>query len=298
MLARSFPMPEYFDLRRTLRFSLPKGPGVILLGDDESSFALQTSAGPATVTLGRGHVDVAATAVGPGAEAALDAVPRTIGVDDDPDQFSPGTGLLRDVHLRNRGLRLGSTGRVFDALLPAIIGQRVTTEEARNGYRKLVAATSAPAPGDLGLRLPPSPETLGNMSYVDFHGFGLERKRAQIIIEVARRAKRLEEIADMNREDAERRLGAIKGIGPWTAAQAMGSAWGDRDAVPIGDFHLPNTVAWALAKEPRASDVRMLELLQPYIPLRRRALVLIKLSGVHAPRYGPKSQQSAISDSS
>ena len=51
---------------------------------------------------------------------------------------------------------------------------------------------------------------------------------------------------------------------------------------------------WALANEPRATDERMMELLEPYRPQRRRAIVLIKLSGIHAPRYGPRSPQSAI----
>jgi 3-methyladenine DNA glycosylase/8-oxoguanine DNA glycosylase len=75
----------------------------------------------------------------------------------------------------------------------------------------------------------------------------------------------------------------------------MGAAWGDRDAVPTGDFHLPNTVAWALAGEPRADDDRMKELLEPYRPQRRRALLLLKTSGIKAPRYGPRTPKSIIS---
>jgi len=69
----------------------------------------------------------------------------------------------------------------------------------------------------------------------------------------------------------------------------MGVAWGDRDAVPVGDFHLPNTVAWALAGEDRADDDRMLELLQPYRPHRRRVVTMLKRSGASAPKYGAKS---------
>ncbi len=96
---------------------------------------------------------------------------------------------------------------------------------------------------------------------------------------------------------ALQRLLAITGIGPWTAAQVMGAAWGDADAIPTGDYHLPNTVAWALAGERRGTDERMLELLEPYRPQRRRALLLIKMSGIQAPRYGPRSSQSIISRS-
>lgn len=101
----------------------------------------------------------------------------------------------------------------------------------------------------------------------------------------------------MAKAAATERLEAFPGVGPWTSANVMGVAWGDRDAVPLGDFHLPNTVAWALAGEPRASDERMLELLEPYRPYRRRAVWLIKLSGVRAPRYGPRAPKSIISRS-
>ena len=40
----------------------------------------------------------------------------------------------------------------------------------------------------------------------------------------------------------------------------------------VGDFHLKNLVAFALAGEPRGDDARMLELLAPYAG--RRALVV------------------------
>jgi 3-methyladenine DNA glycosylase/8-oxoguanine DNA glycosylase len=132
------------------------------------------------------------------------------------------------------------------------------------------------------------------MSYEDLHRFGIERSRAEIIIEVARRAGRLEGIADMERDDAIRRLAAIRGIGDWTIGAVMGSAWGDTDAITRGDYHLPNLVSWMLAGDPRGSDARMEELLEPYRPYRRRAVLLLKLSGAHAPRYGPRGPKSVI----
>ena len=65
----------------------------------------------------------------------------------------------------------------------------------------------------------------------------------------------------------------------------MGMAWGDPDAVPVGDFHLPNTVSWALAAEDRGTDERMLELLEPYGGHRRRVVLLLKGAGIKAPKY-------------
>jgi 3-methyladenine DNA glycosylase/8-oxoguanine DNA glycosylase len=65
-------------------------------------------------------------------------------------------------------------------------------------------------------------------------------------------------------------------------------AFGDPDAVSLGDFHLPHMVCWVLAAEPRGDDARMLELLEPYRGQRARVVRIIELAGVHAPRYGPR----------
>ena len=68
----------------------------------------------------------------------------------------------------------------------------------------------------------------------------------------------------------------------------MGIARGDADTVSVGDYHVANMVAWALAGEPRATDERMLELLKPYRGHRRRAVLLIKSAGISAPKFGPR----------
>jgi 3-methyladenine DNA glycosylase/8-oxoguanine DNA glycosylase len=245
--------------------------------------------GNVELALRREAESVVAEAWGPGAAAELEMVPRLLGLDDDPSSFSPAPGPVRELVRNNRGLHLGSTGRVVEALVPAILGQRVTSQGAKRSYYSLVRALGEPAPGPAGLRVPPPPERLAALDYEEFHRHGIERSRALIVREVARRAKRIEEISTMERAAAYERLNAIRGIGPWTAGHVMGVAWGDRDAVPVGDFHLPNSVSWLLAGEPRADDARMLELLEPYRPHRRRVVVLIKRGHIAAPRYGPKS---------
>jgi hypothetical protein len=47
-------------------------------------------------------------------------------------------------------------------------------------------------------------------------------------------------------------------------------------------------VAWALAGEPRGTDERMLELLEPYRGQRGRVVRLLEASGIRAPAYGPR----------
>jgi 3-methyladenine DNA glycosylase/8-oxoguanine DNA glycosylase len=177
---------------------------------------------------------------------------------------------------------------VFEALVPAVLEQKVTTIEAKAGYRALVDALGEPAPGPVRLRLPPSPQVLARTPYWTFHRFGIERRRAVVIIEAARSANRLEEITTMDLASAYRRLQAFAGVGPWTAAKVAETALGDPDAVPVGDYHLPHTVGYALEGTSRSTDERMLELLDPYRGHRARVIRLLLISGIRAPRFGPR----------
>ena len=93
---------------------------------------------------------------------------------------------------------------------------------------------------------------------------------------------------DLPLPEALRPALAVPGIGPWTAAEVAVRALGDDDAVSVGDFHIPNLVAWALAGEPRADDTRMLELLEPYRGRRALVVRLLELGGSMAPRRGPR----------
>ena len=255
----------------------------------------RTPDGPATVLIEQEGPEIAASAWGEGANWVLEQTPRLLGLDDHPEEFVPTHPLLRDLSNRNRGLRIGRTDRVFESIVPAILGQKIATKEAHRNQRALTRRFSEPAPGPLELTLPVASDVLANLPYWRLHDLGIERKRAELLRFVAKRAGRLEEIGTMTKDAAVARLTAFPGIGPWTAALVMGSALGDADAVPIGDYHLPNTVAWALAGEPRANDRRLLELLEPYRGHRGRVIRLLKTGGVHAPKYGPKAALRSIS---
>jgi 3-methyladenine DNA glycosylase/8-oxoguanine DNA glycosylase len=282
------------DLPRTLA-PLAHGSGdpTIRFGTDSIWRATLTVEGAATLRLSEVAEGVAVAAWGPGAEAAVAGAEDLVGANDDPSQLQPQHPLIADLARRNRGLRLPRTNRPFEALLPAICEQKVTGVEARAAFRGIVRAFGTPAPGPSGLRLPPTSSVLAGLPYFAFHRFGLERRRAEVIIATARLAPRLE-----GRDPVEiiRRLGAVPGIGPWTMAEVARLAFGDPDAVSVGDFHLPNLVAWALAGEPRADDARMLELLEPYRGQRGRVQRLLEASGLQAPRYGPHMAPRRIAD--
>jgi 3-methyladenine DNA glycosylase/8-oxoguanine DNA glycosylase len=289
MPARRFPAPDPLDLRATIGVLGMKASGQPAATATEAWRMSHTPDGPGTVRLVRDGDQIEAEAWGRGADWLLEHAADLVGVDDDPDAFDPPPGLVRELHRRARGLRMGRTGLVVEAMVPAVFGQKVTTKEAGRSFRRLIARHGLPAPGPRRWQMVPSPETLAGLDYTDFHRLGVERKRAAIITEVARRARRLEAATEMPLADAERRLTAVSGIGVWTAGHVRGIALGDPDAVPVGDYHLPNTVAWSLAGEPRATDERMLELLEPYRGHRRRVITLLKRAGVAAPKYGPRT---------
>ena len=250
--------------------------------------ATRTPDGPATVRIAVDGAEIEATAWGDGAAWAIAAVPELLGSRDSLDGFEPGRGLVRELHRRMPGLRIGRSNAVFEALLPTVIAQKVIGVQAGASYRALVRRYGERAPGPLPLFLPPTPALLAATPTYAFHPLGLEARRAGIIREAARRAARLEEALVMNPAEATKRLRAIPGIGAWTAAEVTAVALGDRDAVSVGDFHLANTVAWALAGEPRADDERMLELLEPFAGHRGRVVRLLEAAGIGAPRFGPK----------
>ncbi len=254
--------------------------------------ALGTSAGPATLHMRIDGGELVATAVGPGAEAALELAPRLAGLGDDPGALRALHPAVAEARRRNPGLRLTSGTPVFDALLWVVIAQKVVGQDARRAYRDLVARVGEAAPG--GLRLPPDAQTVARTPYWTFHECNIERRRATVIVNAAHHAGRLNALAGVPAAEARHRLQSLPGIGPWTAAEVTSVTHGDPDAVPLGDYHIPNVVAYALAGEPRADDARMLELLEPYAGQRGRVIRLLMSSGRGAPRYGPRLSRQDI----
>jgi len=241
-----------------------------------------------TLQISRTDDGIAATAWGDAASTLIGRLPELVGRND-VSELSDVPQRAEPLLAACRGVRLGVTSDVHAALVKTVLGQVVTTKEASQNLRALVRAHGEVAPGPRTMRAIPSADVLAGLTYEELHRFGIERRRASILIEIARRAKRLHAITTMSRQDAYTRLMAIRGIGKWSSAIVMGAAWGDKDATPVGDYHIPNSVAWALAGRERGTDEEMLELLEPFRPERRRLLIAIKLAGVHAPRYGPKT---------
>ena len=297
---RVLPLPAQYSLRLTL--------GIHARGRDDPSMrfevsgsawrATRTPDGPATLFIEPRDGVLRARAWGPGGARALAGLEGLLGLDDEPPALVPRHPAVQAAVKRSPGLRIGRTGAVLEALVPAILEQKITGDEARRTLRGLVRAYGEDAPGPPGLRLPPAPDgaRAAPVPRVPPARAGAAARGAGPGRVPARppgwsawaRPPPGPDAAPEARDAAYAALRAFPGIGPWTAAEVGMRAFGDPDAVSVGDFHLPNLVAWALAGEPRGTDERMLELLEPYRGQRGRVIRLLELAGFAAPRYGPR----------
>lgn len=283
MAKTTIEIPDWLHLTSTVRGA--KMP--IMVGPTETHWNTRTPDGPGALHLQRSSENtIEAEAWGPGADWIMAQAPRLLGAEDDLAGFEPPPGPLA-VTWRTQPFLLGRTDRLWDSLIGGIFGQKVQVQNAVKARRLLARKFGDPAPGPNGGWVLPSPERTAELGYSDFHPLGVERKRAEIVLRAAREMRRLTNLDAKTPVQVKARLQQIRGIGPWTAAMVTATALGDADAVPVGDFHLPNTIAWHLAGEERGDDARMLELLEPYVGHRWRVLRLAKSLG-SAPKRGPR----------
>jgi 3-methyladenine DNA glycosylase/8-oxoguanine DNA glycosylase len=249
-----------------------------------------TPDGPATLALHRlACGSVRATAWGPGAGWMLDGVPALLGAADDDSGFVAHHPLVERMRRRLPGLRLGATGRVWDVLMPAVLEQKVSGVEAHRSWRELCRryGVAPPGPAPAGMRVLPTPSQVRAIPDWQWHLAGVDQSRRRAILGAALVAHRLENAVALRGQAGRTLLRKVPGVGVWTAAEVAQRAWGDPDAVSVGDLHIPSIVGWALLGHP-VDDDGMLEVLAPYAPQRHRAVRYIEASGVRPPRRAPR----------
>ncbi|MBT2419722.1 DNA-3-methyladenine glycosylase 2 family protein [Streptomyces sp. ISL-22] len=278
---------------------LRRGPGdptFRAMPDGSVWRASRTPAGPGTLRVSARGAEVRGEAWGPGAEWLLEQLPELLGAADDPSAFVPRHRLVALARHRRPGLRLTRTGLVLESLIPSILEQKVTADEAYRAWRLLVRKFGEPAPGPAPGRMcvMPDARTWALIPSWEWHRAGVDNKRASTILRAVRVAARMEEAVRMEPGAAQARLEVVPGIGPWTSAEVVQRSHGAADAVTVGDLHLPGIVGFALAGDRDADDSVMLELLEPYAGQRHRAARLILLSGRVPARRAPRMPRGDI----
>lgn len=231
---------------------------------------------------------VEASAWGAGADWALDSIPDLLGAADDPSGFEPAHPILERTWRRHQHWRLARTGRVWEALAPAIIEQKVTGQEAFAGFRMLVRRFGEPAPGpgaDLGLWVQPSAATVRSIPSWEWLRMHIDPARSRTLVGAAARVSALEGVDDPALLDA--RLRSLPGIGVWTSAEVRARALGDADAVSFGDYHVAAVVGYVLTGV-ALDDAGLAQLLEPWRPHRHRVQRLVEMSGLSRPRRGAR----------
>ncbi|MFT3859722.1 DNA-3-methyladenine glycosylase family protein [Micropruina sp.] len=255
-----------------------------------------TPLGPATLSVQprNGEGVIAAEAWGSGAEWVLDQLPTMLGAADDPDGFVPRHPRLAQALEDHPHWRIGRGNLVWQALLPAVIEQKVTGQEAFAGFRRLVHFHGERAPGPgvaLHLWVPPGPEVVRLIASWQWLKLHIDPARSRTLMRCAQVADALERTLAVPGDEADRRLRSIAGIGAWTSAEVRFRAHGDADAVSFGDYHIPNEIGHALLGHD-LDDEALAELLEPYRPHRHRVQALLGMRRWrerHGPRLAPRT---------
>jgi 3-methyladenine DNA glycosylase/8-oxoguanine DNA glycosylase len=296
---------EQNPVERTVTFPGKASPGATLAplrrGPGDPTFQItpdraiwRTSllgSGPVTARIMRaGAASVRAQAWGDGADEFAEALPAFLGADDDHADFAPTEPTVAAALRAAPYLRLGRTDRVLEALIPAVVEQRVPGKDAFRAWRLLVGkfGTAAPGPAPAQMRVMPAAEVWRRIPSWEFHRANVDPGRARTIVGCAQRADALERLGARPPSEARDALMSLPGVGIWTAAETAQRAFGDPDALSIGDYHISKMIGWTLVGHP-VDDDGMVELLEPMRPHRHRVVRLLQVSGLaREPRRGPR----------
>ncbi|MYR07046.1 3-methyladenine DNA glycosylase [Gordonia sp. SID5947] len=273
----TFPL----DIRATVGM-LRRGTGdpAFTYGRDGSVWrAVHTPDGPGTLAIRSDGSTVTGRSWGAGADWLLEQMPDLLGAQDDPSALVVRDEVVGQLVRRSEGLRIGRTDRVWEALVPAILEQKVVGTEAWRAWRYLLRRYGEQAPGPVPdtMRVPPAQPMWAQIPNWEWHRSGIEPVRMRTI----------RGATSMDVERHPDRLRLLRGVGRWTEAETRARAVGDTDVVNVGDYHIPALVGQTLIGRP-VDDDGMLELLEPYAGQRQRIIRMIELNGSRRERRGPR----------
>jgi DNA-3-methyladenine glycosylase II len=178
-------------------------------------------------------------------------------------------GLLREAVRRFRGLRLIGMPDLFEALCWSIIGQQISLSAAYAIKRRFVDAF-----GDTleehgrTYRIFPSCERIARLAPADLAACKLSARKGEYLLGIARRMAdgqlSKDTLLKLSPAEAEKRLTALRGIGPWTAHYVMMRCLRHPDALPVDDAGLINAIRTVGRMERKPTRQEILQLAEPW----------------------------------
>ncbi len=283
-LERLLPIEGAYDLRGSFVLHPPSDP-CILKEPARYGRATHTPDGPATWCIEVVQGQLRFQAWGPGAAWCAERAEDFSGLWDSGHDWQPEHPVLRGLARQRPGLRFPKMHRVYEALVPYVLGQLVQDVEKARAWRLMCAALGTPAPGPLGLQLPPTAKALYRCSQARMKRWGVLGFQARTLKELSFVASRLEKATAMPYAQAVGLLTKVRGIGPWTVGMAGIHSLGHPDAVPEKDYNLPRMVGHVLNGDADSLDeAGAMASLAPFRPNRGRALMLMWTVAPSAPR--------------
>ncbi len=282
---------EPFDVLRPLR----RGAGDPTFQRDPDGTvwrASMTPGGASTMSIRArpSLAEIHLEAWGSGAEWALGNAPALLGAEDDVTDFQPSSRRVATAWHRNPHWRVTKTGLVLEALVAAVIEQKVTGQEAWRGWRLVTRRFGEPAPGpgaERGMRCLPASDRLARVPSWEWLRCQIDGKRSDAIVRAAKVATALQRTVGLPAHEVDRRLRSLPGVGVWTSAEIRQRAHGDADAVSFGDYHVAKQVGFALTGTP-IDDEALAALLEPDRPHRYRVQHVVTTRMAGPPRRGPR----------
>lgn len=190
---------------------------------------------------------------------------RRLGLGSDPRSFETHVAAQPDLArliIGRRGLRLPLFATAYESLVWAILGQQVTLSFAMTMMARVVEQASPEVPG--GLRAPARPAAVAAISPSVLAAAQLSRSKIDFVLGVSSAIAAgelpLDALGQGSALEAEARLLAMRGLGPWTVGYVLLRGLGFGDSVPVGDAGLTRSLQtfFSLAERPDVGTTRAL----------------------------------------
>jgi AraC family transcriptional regulator of adaptative response / DNA-3-methyladenine glycosylase II len=261
-----------------------EGPAERRIGENRLLKVQALDGRPAVLdlTFTGGTLDCQVTAAKPFSPAAMAEAHRLllrmIGLDSDAMGFEARgkrDAAIRRLTAHQPGLRIPLTPSIFEALAWSIIGQQINLAFATSLRRDLIDLAGTEVPGASDMRLHPDAATIAALDTGDLTSRRFSRSKARYLIDAAQLVASgeldLAALADGSARQAEAKLLAVRGLGPWTANYIMLRGFGFADAVPVGDSALATALQRFHQRDMRPDAKETAELMAPFAPHRSLA---------------------------